>query len=113
MEQFNTLMNEVLKLLPRRDFRAITDYYGGDRYTRYFLIPGSSFSPQKKFRFKNPLYALDASVISLCLNIFPWAKFRTGKGAIKLHCLYDQDYGIPSFLAISDGKIDFPFLKVN
>ena len=38
-----------------------------------------------RFRFKNKLYSLDASTIDLCLSVFPWAKFRTTKGAIKLH----------------------------
>ncbi len=41
--------------------------------------------PGHNFRFKNPLYSLDASTIDLCLSVFPWAKFRTTKGAVKLH----------------------------
>ena len=40
----------------------------------------------------------------LCLNMFPWAKFRKRKGAIKLHCLYDHSGSIPTFLVVTDGK---------
>jgi Domain of unknown function (DUF4372)/Transposase DDE domain len=58
----------------------------------------------KKFRFKNKLLSLDSSVISLCLTLFPWAKFRRTKGAVKLHLLLDHDGYLPSFVCISDGK---------
>lgn len=50
-------------------------------------------------------YALDASVIDLCLATFPWAKFRKNKGAIKLHTLLDLRGSIPTFIHISDGKL--------
>ena len=61
-------------------------------------------TPKHKFRFKNPLYTIDASTIDLCLSVFPWAKFRTTKGAIKLHCLYDHSGALPTFMTITDGK---------
>jgi uncharacterized protein DUF4372/DDE family transposase len=51
------------------------------------------------------VYALDASTIDLCLSLFPWAKFRQSKGAIKLHTLLDLRGNIPSFIAITDGKV--------
>ena len=63
-----------------------------------------NLTPKHKFRFKNPLYTIDASTIDLCLTVFPWAKFRTTKGAIKLHCLYDHSGALPTFLTITDGK---------
>jgi hypothetical protein len=63
-----------------------------------------NLTPKHKFRFKNPLYTIDASTIDLCLSVFPWAKFRTTKGAIKLHCLYDHSGALPTFLTITDGK---------
>ena len=53
----------------------------------------------------NTVYALDATTIDLCLSVFPWAPFRTTKGAIKLHTLLDLRGNIPSFLYISDGKL--------
>ena len=58
----------------------------------------------KKFRFKHKLLSLDSSVISLCLTLFPWAKFRRTKGAVKLHLLLDHDGYLPSFACLSDGK---------
>jgi hypothetical protein len=57
-----------------------------------------------KFRFKNKLMSLDATVIDLCLSMYDWAKFRRTKGAIKLHLLLDHDGYLPSFALITEGK---------
>jgi len=57
-----------------------------------------------RFRFKNKLLSLDSSTISLCLSLFPWAKFRRTKGAVKLHLLLDHDGYLPTFAYISNGK---------
>lgn len=59
---------------------------------------------KKKFTFKNRLYLLDSTTIDLCLSLFPWAKFRRRKGAIKLHCLFEEREALPSFLVVTDGK---------
>lgn len=53
----------------------------------------------------NPVYALDATTIDLCLSLFPWAPFRSTKAAIKLHTLLDLRGAIPSFIRISDGTV--------
>ncbi|MCB2262095.1 MAG: IS4 family transposase [Candidatus Thiosymbion ectosymbiont of Robbea hypermnestra] len=53
----------------------------------------------------NTVYALDASTIDLCLSVFPWARFRSTKSAVKLHTLLDLRGNIPTFLHISDGKL--------
>ena len=53
----------------------------------------------------NTVYALDASTIDLCLNVFKWAKFRKEKGAVKLHTLMDLRGNIPVFIDITDGKV--------
>ena len=53
----------------------------------------------------NAVYALDASTIDLTLSVFPWAKFRKTKGAIKLHAMIDLRGNIPAFLTITDGKV--------
>jgi transposase len=50
-------------------------------------------------------YALDASTIDLCLSLFPWARFRDTKGAVKLHTLMNLRGNIPEFIYISDGKM--------
>jgi hypothetical protein len=64
-----------------------------------------ALAPKHRFRFKNQLYSLDASTIDLCLSVFPWAKFRTTKGAIKLHVGLDHDGYLPTFMQITDGKV--------
>lgn len=61
-------------------------------------------TPGHNFRFKNPLYSLDASTIDLCLSVFPWAQFRTTKGAIKLHVGLNHDGYLPEFVTVTDGK---------
>ena len=57
-----------------------------------------------RFKFKNKLLSLDSSTISLCLSLFPWAKFRRTKGAVKLHLLLDHDGYLPTYAYISNGK---------
>ncbi len=54
---------------------------------------------------QNTVYALDATTIDLCLSIFPWARFRKAKGAVRLHTLLDLRGNIPRFIHISDGKL--------
>jgi hypothetical protein len=51
------------------------------------------------------VYALDSSTIDSCLSVFPWAKFRQTKSAVKLHTLLDLRGNIPSFISITDGKV--------
>ena len=53
----------------------------------------------------NTVYALDSSTIDLCLSLFPWAKFRKTKGAVKLHTLLDLRGCIPTLVIITDGKV--------
>jgi transposase len=58
----------------------------------------------KRFRFKNKLLSMDATFVQLCLSLFPWAHFRSTKGAVKLHMLYDHDGYFPVFCHVTDGK---------
>jgi hypothetical protein len=61
-------------------------------------------APGHKFRFKNKLLSLDATVIDLCAEMFPWATFRRTKGAVKLHFTLDHDGYLPTVLTITDGN---------
>jgi hypothetical protein len=61
-------------------------------------------APKHRFRFKSPLFSLDSTTISLCLSLFPWARFRTTKGAIKVHTLLDHAGHIPAFVVVTEGK---------
>jgi hypothetical protein len=58
----------------------------------------------KRFKFKNPLYAIDSTTISLCLSLYEWASFRTTKAGIKIHTVYDIKKQIPEFMVITEAK---------
>ena len=53
----------------------------------------------------NTIYALDSTTIDLCLSLFPWARFRPRKGAVKMHTLLDVRGSIPTFIEVTDGKV--------
>lgn len=61
-------------------------------------------SRKKTFRFKNKLLSLDSTTISLCLELFPWAKFRRAKGGVKAHVLLDHDDYLPRYVLITEAK---------
>lgn len=71
-----------------------------DRFRSRGQLPGQ----RHRFRFKNKLFSLDSTTVSLCLNLFPWARFRRAKGGIKVHVLLDHDDYMPAFVAISEAK---------
>jgi hypothetical protein len=77
-------------------------------YERLFYEFFSRFSSERKgkhkFRFKNPLISLDATVIDLCLSMYDWADFRRTKGAVKLHMQLDHNGYLPCFALITEGK---------
>ncbi|MVX36730.1 MULTISPECIES: IS4 family transposase [Myroides] len=73
---------------------------------------------QVKFRIKSKILLLDSTTISLCLSIFDWAKYKTNKGAVKMHTLLDFDGNLPAYINITNGKTadnkgayDIPLLK--
>jgi hypothetical protein len=73
---------------------------------------------QIKFRIKSKIFLLDATTISLCLSLFDWAKYKTAKGAVKMHTLLDFDGNLPAYVNITNGKTadnkgayDIPLLK--
>jgi hypothetical protein len=59
---------------------------------------------KKRFRFKNKLLSLDSTSIDLCASLFDWAKFKSTKGAAKVHLLLDNEGYLPCFACITDGK---------
>ena len=61
-------------------------------------------APDHQFRFKTPFYSLYASTIDLCLSVFPWAKFRTTKGAVKLHVGLNHAGYLPEFVTLTEGR---------
>lgn len=61
-------------------------------------------APRHRFRFKNPLYTFDSTLITVCLSLYPWATYRKKKGAFKLHTLFDHAGYLPSFVVLTDGR---------
>jgi hypothetical protein len=59
---------------------------------------------KQRFRFKNKLLSLDSTTISLCLEMFPWAKFRRAKGGVKAHVLLDHDDYMPRYVLITEAR---------
>lgn len=78
-------------------------------YTLYEALFGQllgrcqALAPRHKFRFKNPLYSLDASLIELSLAIFPWADYNRTKAAMKLHVGLDHGGHFPAFATVTEG----------
>ncbi len=68
------------------------------------LEPSLQRRRQYASRLKRKIFIMDGSIIPLCLSLFNWAKFRTKKGAIKMHAVLDYDLGLPNYAYITDGK---------
>ena len=97
-----------------RDHELFKEYY-------FQLLESLGQHPkfkQVKFRIKSKIFLLDSTTISLCLSLFDWAKYKTAKGAVKMHTLLDFDGNLPAYVNITDGKTadnkganDIPLLK--
>ena len=84
-----------------RDWRIYQDFAMSLIQTARTLYARDSFAVE----LEQTVYALDTTTIDLCLSVFPWAKFRQTKAAVKLHTLLDLRGNIPTFIHISDGKM--------
>jgi putative transposase len=71
----------------------------------HLLKRTQKIAPRHKIKLNRKLYILDATTIDLCLTLFPWARFRKNKSAIRLHTLMQADGSLPVFLNITDGKV--------
>ncbi len=83
-----------------RNWELFRDYY----YALQKQLGQQEGFKQDKFKIKSKIFLLDASTISLCLSLFDWAKYKTKKGAVKLHTLLDFDGNLPAYVNITDGK---------
>jgi putative transposase len=93
--------------LPRTTLSRIDEDKSYQLYEALFsrlLSRCQTAAPKHNFRFKNSLYSLDATTIDLCLSAFPWAEFRSTKGAIKLHVSLNYESFLPEFITVTDGK---------
>lgn len=93
--------SSISYLNANRTYKLFMDLYFAllDRYE-----PSLIKRRQYARRLKRKIFIMDASVIPLCLSLFDWAKYRTKKGAIKLHAVLDYDTGLPCYAVFSDGK---------
>lgn len=83
-----------------RSHEVFKDYY-------FALLKSLGQHPsfrQVRFRIKSKILLLDSTTISLCLSLFDWAKYKTAKGAVKMHTLLDFDGNLPAYVNITNGK---------
>ena len=97
-----------------RNWELFRDYY----YLLLQSLGQQAAFKRVKFKIKGKIFLLDSTTISLCLNLFDWAKYKTAKGAVKMHTLLDYDGNLPSYVNITDGKTadnkgayDVPLIK--
>ena len=97
-----------------RDWELFRDYY----YELLKSLGQQAGFKQVKFKIKSKIFLLDSTTIGLCLNIFDWAKYKTTKGAVKIHTMLDFDGNLPAYINITNGKTadnkgayDIPLLK--
>lgn len=83
-----------------RDFNLFKAYY----FCLLESLGQQAGFKQVRFRIKSRIFLLDSTTISLCLSLFDWAKYKTAKGAVKMHTLLDYDGNLPSYVNITDGK---------
>jgi len=83
-----------------RDFGIFKSYY----FILLESLAKQAGFKQVKFRIKSKIFLLDSTTISLCLSLFDWAKYKTAKGAVKLHTLLDYDGNLPAYVHITNGK---------
>ena len=84
-----------------RTYKVFEDLYFG---MLELLEPSLKRQKQYARKIKRKIFIMDSSIIPLCLSLFDWAKFRTKKGAIKLHAVLDYDTGLPNYAVLTDGK---------
>lgn len=83
-----------------RSWELFRDYY----YVLLDSLGQQAAMKRTKFKIKSKIFLLDASTISLCLSLFDWARYKTKKGAVKMHTLLDYDGNLPAYVNITDGK---------
>ena len=97
----NIARNNLARANENRDWRIYADFAQVLIHQARKLYQDEDFG----LELDQTVYALDASTIDLCLSLFPWARFRKTKGAVKLHTLLDLRGPIPAFIEITDGKV--------
>jgi len=97
----NVSRTTLAKANEHRDWRIYADFAQVLINKARTLYANEDFGIQ----LNREVYALDSTTIDLCLSLFPWAKFRKHKAAVKIHTLMDLKGSIPTFIRITDGKV--------
>ena len=106
--QSATLYHAGVEPIHRSTLAYANEHRTHELFKKIFLAMLSkceAIAPRHTFRFKNPLHSIDATVIPLCLSLYNWAKFRTTKGAIKLHVKLNHSGYLPTFMVVTTGKV--------
>ncbi len=106
--QSAVLYHAGIKPIHRSTLAYANEHRSHELFKKIFLAMLSKcepLAPKHKFRFKNPLHSIDATIIDLCLSLYNWAKFRTTKGAVKLHVKLNHSGYLPAFAVITAGKV--------
>jgi len=85
----------------RRDYRIFQDF----GHVLIGIAQGLYRDEPLAIELTQPLYAFDSTTLDLCLSLFPWAEFRRTKAAVKMHTLIDLRGSIPTFVAVTTGKV--------
>lgn len=92
--------SNLAKANENRDYRIFEDF------AFYMISEARKKRVNDIFKLNGNVYAFDSTTIDLCLKLFPWANFRTHKGGIKIHTLYDVETQVPAFVHITEAKIN-------
>ena len=92
--------SNLAKANENRDYRIFEDF------AFYMISEARKKRVNDIFKLNGNVYAFDSTTIDLCLKLFPWANFRTHKGGIKIHTLYDVETQVPAFIHITEAKIN-------
>ena len=92
--------SNLAKANENRDYRIFEDF------AFYMISEARKKRVNDIFKLNGNVYAFDSTTIDLCLKLFPWANFRTYKGGIKIHTLYDVETQVPAFIHITEAKIN-------
>ena len=127
MNSGRTVFSQLIEFLPQQEFQKCVARYGGGRYLKnlscwdqYLAMAFAQLTYRESLRdieaclrsVGGKLYHMGfrgkvarSTTIDLCLSLFPWAKFRKHKAAVKMHTLLDLHGNIPTFIRITDGKV--------
>lgn len=92
--------SNLAKANENRNYRIFEDF------AFYMISEAGKKRINDIFKLNGNVYAFDSTTIDLCLELFPWANFRTHKGGIKIHTLYDVETQVPAFVHITEAKIN-------